>query len=513
MHKAERDIFFYDLKPISWHRKYPSLAPYPHYDMAKALRTAFQAGRAEYIRKTNGQSIYISDLLLAANRCEMLIGFSDTVAADPTLNNRPTRQRRIVKKAVGEGVEHSAHVLWVFGDAANADLCPFFIERANGLGSAVVARFLNRLLRLEAATTGNFTRPDPSGAATGNTFKTVKVRPQVGLLGHPSKELLKDLKNGSMTELELYSESSRATPWDSNSYAIEEHRGVVIRPNKTKLLPKAKAWLDGVINGKVKSEYEYARLKFKTESGIARAVNVLSDGYRLVTDNGYVRKEKIEGIGLMLPNAFDKFHMPIINRMRTLANLYAFPMLRILLSPLNYLWVSRKGKFIVDWLIPIVLAMASCAVLFRFGGSSFVASKDGLVDRLQLFCSVLPGFYIAALAAIATFGNAEIDQIMPNPTTTLVESIRGSKVKIDLTRRRFLALLFAFLCWECIALFALCILIALVGHNIVVAASPSLATFLTYGGTFVLLTLFWQLICCTFLGLYYLGIRLHQPTV
>ena len=322
MYKDERDIYFYDVASRVWARNYSGLHPFPHFELAKAIESMYKADRAEYIQKGTSQSVYITDMKLYADRCEMLIGFSDPRAADPTLNDRPARKRRVVQKIGSEGIEHSAHVIWHFGNKSNDKLCGFYLEGAIGLRSASIARFLNRLLREYSASTDVFNVPDPEGSVDSNgKFKKIKTRPRVELIGHPSQEFLKDLKKGDLTEVELYTESQRNKIWDSHGYAIEERRAVIIKPNPKKVLPKAKNVLDGVFTSKVKGDYEFARVSFKTETNVARSVRIFSDNYHLINDDTYVKKERIDDLGGNLPNAFDKFNPMIMSKMRAIAGI------------------------------------------------------------------------------------------------------------------------------------------------------------------------------------------------
>jgi hypothetical protein len=71
---------------------------------------------------------------------------------------------------------------------------------------------------------------------------------------------------------------------------------------------------------------------------------------------------------------------------------------------------------------------------------------------------ILPGFYIASLAAIATFNKGNMDQYMPEPTPTVNVRVRGHSLPIRLTRRRMLSLLFGYLSFLSLLLFLLIIL-------------------------------------------------------
>lgn len=187
-------------------------------------------------------------------------------------------------------------------------------------------------------------------------------------------------------------------------------------------------------------------------------------------------------------------------------------MLGIIFSPLSYLRIRHESKRLADWVYPVTFALASTALIFCFGGKGAISGQDGLLARLLLVSSVLPGFYIAALAAIATFNRPDIDEFMPEPTPRLSVEIGGHGNVIRLTRRRFLSHLFAFLCWESLVLMIVCVFAGIAGKGVLSPLPPVVAHWMTIGFVAVVLVAFWQMVCVTCLGLYYLGDRLHHPT-
>jgi hypothetical protein len=184
-----------------------------------------------------------------------------------------------------------------------------------------------------------------------------------------------------------------------------------------------------------------------------------------------------------------------------------------LLRPITgYLSIQHPTKRIVDWVIPCFFALVFTLViaLFRervnfFGAGGFISLVLGYVQNL-------PGFYIAALAAIATFARTDIDVLMPGnpPPKIRTEDNRGITNLVELTRRRFLCLLFAFLTAECIFL----TFVSIVAISIAAGAKAALPAFLYlpafYVTTFVYFLLLSQLLIATLWGLYYLGERIHQ---
>lgn len=183
--------------------------------------------------------------------------------------------------------------------------------------------------------------------------------------------------------------------------------------------------------------------------------------------------------------------------------------------PVQYLAIKHPAKKVIDWYLPIVLSLVSVG-FGLLGHKTFnVFGTGGTVSAVLGFVQNLPGFYIAALAAIATFGRHDIDAEMPGDPPPRLRTVTNSGVPnlIRLTRRRFLCLLFAFLTVECVVLTLTSIAL--------LATAPAVATLLQsrpmlHLGAFALALfvyslILWQLLVATLWGLYYLGDRIHQP--
>jgi hypothetical protein len=188
-------------------------------------------------------------------------------------------------------------------------------------------------------------------------------------------------------------------------------------------------------------------------------------------------------------------------------------MFRHLLRPLSYLSIEHKQKWLVDWVYPLILASLSTGVLFflKKYGSIPLYADGAIVTKILGFVQGLPGFYIAALAAIATFNKTDIDKTMPAPAPRLDIIVQGKSVAIELTRRRFLCSMFAFLTAESLLL----IVLAIFGQSIYLPMKTLLPEqiHIWVSGAYMLsfMFIFWQMFIASFWGLFYLGDRLHQP--
>ena len=177
--------------------------------------------------------------------------------------------------------------------------------------------------------------------------------------------------------------------------------------------------------------------------------------------------------------------------------------IRNLTNPISYLRIRHKQKSIVDWILPLGFSALSILTISMIGEHSSI--------KILAFTQSLPGFYIAALAAIATFNKKGIDAVMPTPAPKLDTLRQGRKVTIELTRRMFLCMMFAFLTAESIAI-TVFIIFGQSLHTPIINTDTTTHQKSILSVTYVslILFMFWQMIITTMWGLYYLGDRIHR---
>jgi hypothetical protein len=185
----------------------------------------------------------------------------------------------------------------------------------------------------------------------------------------------------------------------------------------------------------------------------------------------------------------------------------------LLLRPFLYLRIKHASFTLtwINWGIPAtVTAIALVAGSLEFPDLNYFHA-GGMFDRLLSFVQNLPGFFIAALAAVATFGRADLDQLMPGTPPKVSVLYHGKPKVVELTRRRFLSLIFSYLTALNIAItLALITGLPMVDH-VHAALLPKFvgAVRLLAGAPIVFFTA--QMMTVTFWGLYYLGERVHTP--
>ncbi len=133
------------------------------------------------------------------------------------------------------------------------------------------------------------------------------------------------------------------------------------------------------------------------------------------------------------------------------------------------------------------------------------------MDRVLSLIQTLPGFYLAALAAVATFDRPGMDKVTAGDPLIGPIRMTGGVVMEALTRRRLLCMMFSYLV-------ALSLIVALVGTMGVAVAAPvshllheAAIFWLRLGVMYVFLLLVWQMVTITLWGLFYLGDRVHTP--
>jgi hypothetical protein len=116
-----------------------------------------------------------------------------------------------------------------------------------------------------------------------------------------------------------------------------------------------------------------------------------------------------------------------------------------LTRPFSYLWIEGAGKIALDWIVPVVLGAVSSIILCTLPNHPQLYLFNGVFSSIASLVQGLPGFYIAALAAIAVFQRDGFDMPLPAPAPTIRVKIGTGWITIELTRRRLLTLLFGYL--------------------------------------------------------------------
>ncbi len=138
-----------------------------------------------------------------------------------------------------------------------------------------------------------------------------------------------------------------------------------------------------------------------------------------------------------------------------------------------------------------------------------IIGPNGLVAGINGLFQALPGFYIAALAAIATFDGAkkgyDLDQVWPEPSPWMIDPDGAERHP---TRRHFLALLFGYLSFSSLMLYLIGVF-ATVAAPFTHSECPTWLPVLRVAFAGLYTCWLAHIIGTTCLGLYFLAHRFH----
>ena len=187
-----------------------------------------------------------------------------------------------------------------------------------------------------------------------------------------------------------------------------------------------------------------------------------------------------------------------------------------LCRPLAFVRIKHRHMAIYTRLLPMGFAGMGILVFCLLPIRPQLFGANGLVATILSVMGNLPGFFIAALAAVATFNRDSMDHELPDdaaPKLWMMNGLQGEDVK--LTRRVFLCHVFAYLSTLSFAIIVLCIS----GNAIAPSVISALSSYGCSAYAFVSIKYLYLSILTTFLsslmitslyGMYYLVERMHQ---
>lgn len=181
-----------------------------------------------------------------------------------------------------------------------------------------------------------------------------------------------------------------------------------------------------------------------------------------------------------------------------------------LLRPLDYLRIKHPQKTKIDIVIPFILSAGSTIIAIILPLPIKLFAYGGLVASVTNLLQILSGFYIASLAAVATFNKPGMDQKLAGKPVKLKQRFKGTFKEEELTRRRFLCLLFGYLSLMSIFIYFFGAVSNIFRENIRVIFPGTMHLYLRITFIFSYLFFFFNLLLTTLYGLYYLVDRIHR---
>lgn len=192
--------------------------------------------------------------------------------------------------------------------------------------------------------------------------------------------------------------------------------------------------------------------------------------------------------------------------------------LRQLLAPLTYLrirlgpGVIYESKRFYDYVLPLVLGALTTVGYFSLDPQPALLGDHGLLFSISGLLQLLVAFFIAALAAVATFPRESMELPMRgSPALLSVWSNEQQRyVDKNLTRRQFVCYLFGYLSFVSLVLFLAIIIAAAVWKNLTEVIPPEAAYWVKVLLSGCFWATLWNVVIQTILGLYFLADRMQH---
>jgi len=196
--------------------------------------------------------------------------------------------------------------------------------------------------------------------------------------------------------------------------------------------------------------------------------------------------------------------------------------LRQLSVPINYLRIRHgdtlfRSKAVYDFVLPIILTLVTCVIFWWLGISQRIFDHKDLVKQLTDLLALMIVFYMAALAAVATFDRKGIDDPLKGGDALLRARHHDTGEAIDrkLSYRQFISYLFGYLSFLSLCLYIFIIVFALAwpvfekhfAGTRIEWYLESIADPAIFAVTFFAV---WQLVITSLLGIYFLTERIQS---
>lgn len=192
-------------------------------------------------------------------------------------------------------------------------------------------------------------------------------------------------------------------------------------------------------------------------------------------------------------------------------------MMELILKPLAYLSIKwaiddvngKNKKPIFDWFLPLTFAILVTFFLYLtldLESASFkIFFESKGFEVLGNFILALPGFLFAALTAVVSFGNKELDiTAKVNPPI--------NKDGHEISRRRYLSNAFSYLTFLSLVLLITTVFINYAYSSNILKLGLSWYKFGYLITALIYFTFVFQMLFVLIITLYYIGDKVHQPS-
>lgn len=181
-------------------------------------------------------------------------------------------------------------------------------------------------------------------------------------------------------------------------------------------------------------------------------------------------------------------------------------MLNKLFKPLNYLKIKHNEKYWFDLILPVIFSLLASGLFYCLPNPVNFVGNGGVISLVNGIFQILSGFYIASMAAVATFQKEGMDNVMEGDPPTL--TVNNSSKK--LTRRVFLTYLFGYLAFMSIFVYFIGGFIQLASASVSILFSD-IPLLVKYLFIWIYMFMVFNVLCTTLLGMHFMIDKIHRP--
>ncbi|MEW9807031.1 hypothetical protein [Mesorhizobium marinum] len=296
-----RDILYLDCQV----RSDPETSPLKSMEWIadKIVELAADKANTTYWSRDRRKKIYIRSHQVVGRVLWLLLYSNDADAPDASFAHLETDDQRDEAKAEGEGRPESAHI------AISLDEVPkrrfrylMMLEEAPTLPRARVERYFNHLLRqIKRVHPDDFSHPHPSGAVKDGQPVMQKYKNRVELLGHLSNKFRDDIEAGALRGIALETSSTERIGFGEGRRVYPVKKSIVLSARTTWSDAPLRTIGEAITLGK-RNDLEVARISFSSADNTNHTALIDTDSGNVLND-GYIKKSRVSGIGVMLPEA------------------------------------------------------------------------------------------------------------------------------------------------------------------------------------------------------------------
>lgn len=292
--------------------------PKPLIEIIEYIQTQFKLGD-NFLWKSQGNEpikIVIKDLDVIDGFLVLLINKSDPSIPDFVSSDPEAGERNVYKKPKNHGGETSAHVLLkpepIRGD--NYYYCMIESSHGSGLTASGIAPYLAHIIRhCKKIYPSNFKIENQDGSVDkkGN-INRVNWNHEVDLQGHPSESFVNDLKQGTLSGIELIDHETIGSRWDESGF-VTERRKIIEMEVKKELIGDSWKTVKSVLGNARNNGLSQMRVRFTNANGENKDALLSTDTGHLADDKKYVKKHRISAQNTPSTASFETINRAIVN--------------------------------------------------------------------------------------------------------------------------------------------------------------------------------------------------------